>query len=133
MIDVDLEWHFVDPQLDDDTDGGYHVDLPSMDHDTNEMGTTDWQVVGSGRKRIFHPNKGVAKPGGLNHLQRMDRDQHAHIRNHKNLYYPFACKSEWEFANWLSSGSLSQREIDQYLRSIRVSKCFVYYYIKKNM
>ena len=47
----------------------------------------------------------------------MDQDQFAHIRDSENVYYPFASKSEWEFANWLSSGSLSQKEINLYLHS----------------
>ncbi|KAI5985158.1 hypothetical protein EDD15DRAFT_2140176, partial [Pisolithus albus] len=66
--------------------------------------------------RLYHPNKGHSQPGGLNHLQQMDHDEYAHIRDTDNIYYPFASKSEWELASWLSSGALSQKEIDHYLR-----------------
>ncbi|KAH0825927.1 hypothetical protein J3R83DRAFT_7606 [Lanmaoa asiatica] len=63
----------------------------------------------------------------------MDRDQYAHIRNQENVYYPFACESEWELAKWLSSGSLSQNEIDQYLHSQRVSSRFLYHNIQRDI
>ncbi|KAI6022479.1 hypothetical protein BKA83DRAFT_4054337, partial [Pisolithus microcarpus] len=63
----------------------------------------------------YHPNQGKCLKGGLNHLQRMDQDKFAHIRDSENVYYPFASKSEWELANWLASGALSQKEIDAYL------------------
>ena len=59
----------------------------------------------------------------MNHLQRMDKDKYADIRNHENLYYPFASESEWEVANWLSSGALSQNDIDTFLCLQRVSTC----------
>ncbi|KAH7906891.1 hypothetical protein BJ138DRAFT_1137785 [Hygrophoropsis aurantiaca] len=44
----------------------------------------------------------------------MECDQYAEERR-TNLFYPFASQSEWELANWLSSGALSQKEIDQFL------------------
>ncbi|KAI5982229.1 hypothetical protein EDD15DRAFT_2181328 [Pisolithus albus] len=68
------------------------------------------------RVRTYHPNQGEYLAGGLNHLQRMDQDEFAHIRDTENVYYPFASKSEWELANWLASGALAQKEIDAYLR-----------------
>ena len=73
------------------------------------------------QRRIFHPNQFVVFGGGMNHLQHMDEDKHANIHNNENLYYPFASKSEWEAANWLSSGALSQNNIDIFLRLQRVS------------
>ncbi|KAL4072026.1 hypothetical protein J3A83DRAFT_4372007 [Scleroderma citrinum] len=45
----------------------------------------------------------------------MDNDAHADIRDSENIYFPFASQSEWGLANWLSSGALSQKEIDSYL------------------
>lgn len=76
----------------------------------------------SSRTRIYHPNSsGQREPGGLNHLERMNRDMHADLRE-ENVYYPFASESEWELAKWLSSGALSQKEINQYLRLQRVRK-----------
>ena len=59
----------------------------------------------------YHSNKGL----------KMDQNQFAHIRDSKNVYYPFTSKSKWEFENWLSSDFLSQKEIDLYLHSQYVS------------
>lgn len=72
--------------------------------------------------QLYHSNKGHSQPGGLNHLQQMDHDEYAHIHDTENVYYPFASKSEWELANWLSSGALSQKEIDHYLQLQCVSE-----------
>ncbi|KAI6039085.1 hypothetical protein EDC04DRAFT_2568878 [Pisolithus marmoratus] len=68
------------------------------------------------RQRVYHPNPPVSRPGGLNLLQRMEMDQYAPIRNSENIYFPFASRSEWELADWLSRGALSHKEIDTYLR-----------------
>ena len=57
----------------------------------------------------------MARPGGMNLLEHMEHDQYASIRNTENFYYPFASKSEWELANWLSGGALSQNDINAYL------------------
>ncbi|KAN0078155.1 hypothetical protein V8E55_010212 [Tylopilus felleus] len=65
--------------------------------------------------REYHPNTGTSRPGGINHLGLMDQDCCSNIRNTENLYYPFASSSEWELANWLTSGRLSQKDIDWYL------------------
>ncbi|KAI6008951.1 hypothetical protein EDC04DRAFT_2871434 [Pisolithus marmoratus] len=64
---------------------------------------------------VYHPNPPVSHPGGLNLLQRMEMDQYAPIRNSENIYFPFASRSEWELADWLSRGALSHKEIDTYL------------------
>ena len=45
----------------------------------------------------------------------MDQDEYAHICDMENIYYPFTSKSEWEVADWLSSGSHIQKEIDAFL------------------
>lgn len=75
-----------------------------------------------GTIREYHPNIPITKPGGQNHLQRMDDDdEHADIRNTENLYYPFASKSEFDLACWLSGGALSQKEIDGFLHLEHVS------------
>ena len=81
------------------------------------------------RNRVYHPNLPTAHPGGMNLLERMEHDQYASIRNTENLYYPFASKSEWELADRLSGGALSQNDINAYLRLERVSilairKCY---------
>ncbi|KAI9458068.1 hypothetical protein HD554DRAFT_1992288, partial [Boletus coccyginus] len=62
-----------------------------------------------------HSNGCRTLPGGRNLLQRMDEDGFTEVRNSENIFFPFASKSEWEVADWLSSGSLSQSEIDTYL------------------
>ncbi|KAL4065534.1 hypothetical protein V8B97DRAFT_2025692 [Scleroderma yunnanense] len=64
---------------------------------------------------MYHPNQPVVHEGGMNLLQCMDNDAHADIRDSENIYFPFASQSEWGLANWLSSGALSQKEIDSYL------------------
>ncbi|KAG1857459.1 hypothetical protein F4604DRAFT_1589911, partial [Suillus subluteus] len=68
-----------------------------------------------GTTRQYHPNTPATIPGGKNHLQQMEGDIYANIRNTENIYYPFASKSEFDLANWLSSGALSQKEVDSFL------------------
>lgn len=132
LIDVELGWDSIDDQFNDGVDRSAtnweHIEFPDIGNQTDPP-----QMVGSGRKRIFHHNEGKACPGGLNHLHHMDRNQHARIHNEENVYYPFTCKSEWELANWLSSGSLSQREIDQYLHSQCVSNHFACRQVKRDI
>lgn len=74
-----------------------------------------------GTLREYHPNIPITKPGGQNHLQRMDDDEYATIRHTENIYYPFASKSEFDLAGWLSRGALSQKEIDAFLHLEHVS------------
>ncbi|KAF8546295.1 hypothetical protein OG21DRAFT_1427394, partial [Imleria badia] len=68
------------------------------------------------RIRGYHPTTGTSHPGGINNLELMDQDRYLNICNMENLYYPFMSSSEWELANWLTSGTLSQKDIDWYLR-----------------
>ncbi|KAG1866444.1 hypothetical protein C8R48DRAFT_600483 [Suillus tomentosus] len=68
-----------------------------------------------GTIREYHPNIPIAKPGGQNHLQRMDDDEHATICHSENVHYPFASKSEFDLACWLSNGALSQKEINAFI------------------
>ena len=83
------------------------------------------------RQWVIHPNQPIVFEGGRNHLQHMDEDLYADICNSENLYYPFASESEWEVANWLSSGTLSQNNIDNFLHLQHVSthslSCLVKY------
>jgi hypothetical protein len=53
----------------------------------------------------------------------MSHDVHSVLRK-ENIYYPFASESEWELARWLSSGALSQKDINQYLRLQCVCKLY---------
>ncbi|KAI6034827.1 hypothetical protein F5J12DRAFT_699735, partial [Pisolithus orientalis] len=62
-----------------------------------------------------HPNQAAKHDGGMNLLQHMDTDQHADTQNSENIYFPFMSQSEWQLANWLASGVLSQKEINGYL------------------
>ncbi|KIK12808.1 hypothetical protein PISMIDRAFT_120205 [Pisolithus microcarpus 441] len=111
---------------DDDDDTSRHPDGDPFDGscgDDDENGScanilcsdTDPPLASPRRVRTYHPNQGEYLGGGLNHLQCMDLDDFARIRNSENVYYPFASKSEWELANWLSNGVLAQKEIDAYL------------------
>ena len=71
--------------------------------------------------RTYHPNHPQDYGAGENLLARMDRDKHASIHNNTNLYFFFALRSEWELADWLSSGALSLKEVDTFLRLDHVS------------
>ena len=107
------------PVIGDGTNGALHQEhLPMPSHTPLPPSAAS----NTPRTRVYHPNTGCSYPGGLNYLQQMDRDEYAHIRDTDNVYYPFASKSEWELARWLSSGALSQKDIDAYLRLQRVSE-----------
>ena len=114
---MDGEWDIVKPFGDnehEDIATRWHVEIPDDDEFDPTQPT-------SSRIREDHPNQGRTNPGGLNRLQSMDQDKFSNIRDTENVYYPFASSSEWELAKWLSSGALSQREIDQYLHLPHVS------------
>ncbi|KAI5994108.1 hypothetical protein F5J12DRAFT_686679, partial [Pisolithus orientalis] len=63
-----------------------------------------------------HPNPPASCADGMNLLHHVEMDEYAPICNSENIYFPFASKSEWELADWLSRGALSQKDIDTYLR-----------------
>lgn len=73
------------------------------------------------RQKEYHPNRAFFKLGGENLLQRMDQDQHSEHRK-TNVHYPFADRTEWELAQWLNSTSLTQQQIDNFLRLDYVSQ-----------
>lgn len=73
------------------------------------------------RYREYHPNRAHFRLGGENLLQRMDQDLLSEHRK-TNVHYPFANRTEWELAQWLNSTSLTQQQIDSFLRLDYVSQ-----------
>lgn len=65
---------------------------------------------------FFHPRVMVDKPGGKNLLQEIDSDLRLKQFRRIRPYYPFASKAEWELGSWLCNGSLSQNDIDSFLK-----------------
>jgi hypothetical protein len=76
------------------------------------------------RHKEYHPNRAQFKLGGENLLQRMDQDSLSEHRK-TNVHYPFADRTEWELAQWLNSTSLTQQQIDGFLRLDYVSHPFI--------
>ncbi|RDB19233.1 hypothetical protein Hypma_013496 [Hypsizygus marmoreus] len=68
-----------------------------------------------GLHRINHPNAPIAKPGGHNLLEAMDLDRYA-LERQTNPYYPFASKMDWDVAHFIHDTSLTQQQIDRFLR-----------------
>jgi hypothetical protein len=69
---------------------------------------------------FLHPNLPADQGRGANLLEQMETDQYARFRQ-ENIFYPFASRSEWELASWLSSSSLSQKSINKFLHLDHVS------------
>ena len=78
-------------------------------------------IMENNHYRTYHPNHPQDYGAGENLLACMDRDKHASIRNNTNLYFSFVSRSEWELADWLSSGALSLKEVDTFLQLDHVS------------
>jgi hypothetical protein len=76
------------------------------------------------RHKEYHPNRAQFRLGGENLLQRMDQDLLSEHRK-TNVHYPFANRTEWELAQWLNSTSLTQQQIDSFLRLDYVSHPFI--------
>jgi hypothetical protein len=76
------------------------------------------------RHKEYHPNRAHFSSGGENLLQRMDQDLLSKHRE-TNVHYPFADRTEWELAQWLNSTSLTQQQIDSFLRLDYVSHPFI--------
>jgi len=66
----------------------------------------------------YHPNRAMSSPGGENLLQSVNNDQFAQHRTgvDGNAYYPFATRDEWELVQWMTDASLTQQQIDVFLR-----------------
>lgn len=76
--------------------------------------------------KVYHPNRACRAAGGKNLLQSINDDQFAAIRQ-DNPHYPFANKDEWELVKWLTDASLTQQQIDAFLRLGYVRKSLVSY------
>ncbi|KAI5988373.1 hypothetical protein EDD15DRAFT_2172578, partial [Pisolithus albus] len=114
-FDGDIPDPFEDE--DDDVQTTFLAEI-NNDHinDPSSVSSAHLPSAINNRQRLYYPDPPVSRTGGMNLLQRMEMDQYASIRNSENVYFPFASRSEWELADWLSSGALSQKEIDAYLR-----------------
>ncbi|KAG6906603.1 hypothetical protein DXG01_012984 [Tephrocybe rancida] len=67
--------------------------------------------------KVYHPNRAGSLPTqGLNLLQALEKDKYAHHRNNGNPHYPFASQTEWELVQWMNDASLTQQQIDAFLR-----------------
>lgn len=69
---------------------------------------------------MWHPNRTLSARGGLNILQKMERDTHNDSRR-ENIYWPFANRAEWNLARWLLEGKLSKKSISDFLKLEYVS------------
>lgn len=71
----------------------------------------------------YHPQRPGTHGRGLNLLQELDCDQHAFTRRtSNNYYYPFADDTEWEMVQWMTRSSLTQQDIDAFLKLKYVSR-----------
>lgn len=72
--------------------------------------------------KIYHPNRSSSTAGGKNLLQAIhDHDSFAEFRK-ENPHYPFADKAEWEVVKWMTDASLTQQQIDAFLKLAYVQK-----------
>lgn len=85
---------------------------PTSPHLPQEIPPVASQI---GLRRIDHPHCPISRPGGHNLLETMDLDQHADNRK-TNLFYPFADKMDWEVARFIHDTSLTQQQIDRFLK-----------------
>ncbi|KAH9034171.1 hypothetical protein EDB84DRAFT_1669337 [Lactarius hengduanensis] len=65
--------------------------------------------------REYHPRSSFIYGQKPNTLERTAGDSFAH-RRAANLYYPFQSREEWGLARFLARSSLSQSEIDEFLK-----------------
>jgi hypothetical protein len=63
----------------------------------------------------YHPHSSFIYGQKANTFERITGDSFAH-RRVNNPYYPFKGREEWKLARFLSRSSLSQSEIDEYLK-----------------
>lgn len=71
--------------------------------------------------KLYHANKSFGLVGGKNVLQKIEDDQLANERKN-NIYFPCADETEWELVEFLSMSSLSQAEINEFLKLRYVSR-----------
>ncbi|KDQ57872.1 hypothetical protein JAAARDRAFT_57695 [Jaapia argillacea MUCL 33604] len=58
---------------------------------------------------------------GRSFMAKFDEDEHASKRS-SNIYYPFSCREDWEFASYLLRSSLTMEEIDDLLALTWIKK-----------
>lgn len=85
------------------------------------------QVSLNGLRKFLHPNVSIAHgPPKLNNLQQIDYfDEHAALRQSTdNIFYPFSSSRDWQLGRWLTESSLSQNQINNFLKLDRVRALF---------
>ena len=94
--------------------GFSHIPLPTGAIPTSP--TTSLNESGAGLfSKVYHPNRARHILGGTNLLQSINNDDFAACRI-DNQHYPFANKDEWELVKWMTDASLTQRQIDTFLK-----------------
>ena len=108
---------------DEDDPAGYLESEPmSIDSEDrsplhqNQPGANQMHDFASGNwKEAFQSAAQTLPDRGQNFLEWIDEDRFNEWRA-ENLYYPFACELEWEFASFLMRSSLRMREINDFLQ-----------------
>lgn len=77
----------------------------------------------NGLSKYEHPVLPTRIPGGENLLQRIRHDQYADCRT-DNIHYPFRSRGEWQLAQWLTNSSLTQAQIDSFLKLEEVKQLY---------
>ncbi|KAF7980145.1 hypothetical protein HWV62_39591 [Athelia sp. TMB] len=65
--------------------------------------------------KALHPKLLWREPNGENLLKRIDSDKYASERE-ENINFPFASRAEWQLAEWLTKSSLTQAQVDSFLK-----------------
>ncbi|KAF7969079.1 hypothetical protein HWV62_28378 [Athelia sp. TMB] len=68
-----------------------------------------------GLNKRQHPRVPFRGAGGENLLQQIRRDRYAEYRA-DNIHYPFATRGDWQLGEWLTNSSLTQAQIDSFLK-----------------
>ena len=73
-------------------------------------------------RKETHPNPSFAQKGGRNIIEQMDSDK-LYAEHQSNIFYPFSSQADWDLATWLTTTSLTNRQIDNFcqLSYVRLS------------
>lgn len=77
-----------------------------------------------GLSKQEHPKLLDRIPGGENLLQQIRNDQYAAHRQ-ENIHYPFRSRGDWQLGQWLTNSSLTQAQIDSFLKLEEVSNLVI--------
>lgn len=77
-----------------------------------------------GLSKQEHPKLLHRMAGGENLLQRIRNDQYA-IYRQENIHYPFGSRADWQLGQWLTNSSLTQAQIDSFLKLEEVSNPYI--------